>query len=72
MNTTGRPRAGEAAAAHAVRTHCVIEYPNGPRCLNCHAKFPCNTRIAAVEFLLDSGWDDEAITGLDTRTGPWF
>jgi len=72
MNATKPVRRGEAAAAHVVRTHCAIEYPNGPQCLNCHAKFPCDMRAAAVDFLLDAGWDDAAIMALDVRTGPWF
>ncbi|MEU8075153.1 hypothetical protein AB0B31_06860 [Catellatospora citrea] len=71
MNTPQPVRPGEVAAAHAVRTHCAIDYPNGPRCLNCHARFPCDTHVAAVELLLDAGWDDDAIMALDARTGPW-
>ncbi|MFC7247002.1 hypothetical protein ACFQO7_31375 [Catellatospora aurea] len=62
----------EAAAAHAVRTHCAIDYPNGSRCLNCHARYPCDIRLAAVEILVAAAWQDEAIMALDARTGPWF
>lgn len=58
-------------AMHAARTHCPISWPEGDRCLNCAAEFPCDFYKVAVAELTEAGWSDEEISRLDQRTGPW-
>jgi len=58
-------------AMHAVRTHCPIEWPQGSRCLNCRAPFPCSTYGWAFDVLVNAGWNASQIDALDSRTGPW-
>ncbi|HCT79527.1 MAG TPA: hypothetical protein DGT23_23780 [Micromonosporaceae bacterium] len=58
-------------AAHTVRVHCAIAWPEGNRCLNCHRPHPCPTRESAVSVLLMAGWDHTKIVALDTRTSAW-
>ena len=60
------------AAVHLVRTHCAIAYPDGRRCLNCHARFPCPAAELGADLLLQAGWTGEQILAIDVRSGPWF
>jgi hypothetical protein len=64
-------RADLLPVVHAIRTHCPIDWPEGLRCLNCSAPFPCVTNELAVEQLTEAGWSAEEISKLDQRTGPW-
>lgn len=79
-----RVRAGDAQAAtglpgesdidvarRAARVHCAIDWPEGLRCNNCQAPFPCSVHRWAREVLTRAGWADAAIAALDRRTGPW-
>lgn len=58
-------------ATHTARTHCPIEWPEGHRCLNCRAWFPCALYSWAFAVLVNSGWTASQIGALDARTGPW-
>lgn len=65
---------GEAfvcSAQRAVRVHCAIAWPEGLRCNNCRAPFPCHVHQWGVEVLTRAGWSAEQIAALDARKGPW-
>jgi hypothetical protein len=68
----GNDVVGDAAmAGRVIRTHCKIDWPRGPRCLNCHRAFPCPDWLWAFRVLEEAGWSEDEISKLDTRTGPW-
>lgn len=64
-------RAAIDTAARAVRVHCAVEWPAGPRCNNCRLPHPCPVFGWAVALLVRAGWTAVAIAELDRRTGPW-
>jgi hypothetical protein len=58
-------------AQQAIRVHCAMSWPHGLLCNNCHAPFPCQVHQWGRDVLEHAGWNDEHITALDQRTGPW-
>jgi hypothetical protein len=64
------PTAVERTAL-VVRVHCVIEWPAGPRCNNCHLSHPCPSYRQAIGLLVADGWSWARIAALDTRRGVW-
>jgi len=55
----------------AIRVHCPISWPEGTRCLNCRAEYPCSIRRWAAAALFAAGWSATQIEALDLRTGAW-
>jgi hypothetical protein len=58
-------------ATLVVRVHCSIDWPDGPRCNNCHLPHPCPRHRDAVHVLAANGWSQAKIAALDARRGAW-
>jgi hypothetical protein len=58
------------SAQRAVRVRCAIAWPEGLRCNNCRAVFPCHVNQWGVTVLTEAGWSAEQVTAFDDRKGP--